>query len=931
MFRRAFILFAVLVFLLSCGKKGEDIVGTVDKMEVTAPELLANGISTAVIAATVYNTDGEISSGLKVHFTTTAGSISEFAFSDDQGLAFATLKSSASEEDVDVTITATVVDTNKSLKKGTPASYKVSLDVLGKSNRRLGKKSIEEDGSAELKMVFLGVQVNASLDAPSLPADGISKAKLNISVKETTSKKAINQASIALRATYGNVPNALTTDDQGLANAEIVSQTKSGTDTIYVEYGDLISKTVVLKYDETRLKLAPDSANVVAGGKSKLTMTASLLTLKNTPIVGAEIKFSTSDGVISGSAITDKSGNATVELTSGLHPNSNVTVIAHFYELADTVSVAFVENAGSGGLTLSGETQTYRNGASTVQIVATVLDESGKPIANTDVHFTASIGEITPIVTTDASGNAIAFFNGDIGEEDVIATITATIGSMSTTYKVKLLGVRMEVTATPDSIPADGESSAQITMHIKLASTNIAVSNVPVVLSTDLGSIPNSSVTNEEGLAITTLSSTTQAGIAHVTATFGAISKNLDVYFFDNMPNSINLSAEPNFIWVKETGNIEQTILTATVLGVNGQPISQDVKVRFYLQNGPGGGEFIEPSAAGSTTESKVIRTFEGQASVKLRAGTRSGTVEIKAELVDYPQVKARTTNIVIRSGPPYIWIDPSDKNNVETHMTLSFDYKNLAGWNYVTKFNLGVFVGDKYNNPVEQGTAVYLTSTAGIVTTDVRTDEAGEGAAVLTTANPRPYLVPKDGTALSPHTIPNPNDASLMLPIVVPDFEGNEILNTAGDMAENDGVVYVLATTHGRDQFGNDATVYTTGAAVFSGPILLFTVTANKTSLAIGESAAIHIRVYDINGNPPAAGSSLNASSSAGKLAATNLMADASMYGYGSTSYVTYLLNDLNPVDGEPTTAQVTVELNSPNGRASGTVFIHLQGATGK
>ncbi len=931
MLRNAIFIFAVFILLVSCGKKGEDVVGTVDKMEITTPQLLANGISTAIIAATVYNSDGEISSGLKVHFTTTAGSITEYSVSDDHGLAYATLKSSASEQDADVTVTAVVEDTSKGLQKTSSNGFNLSLNILGQKPQHLGKQNTEGDGSAELKLVFLGVQLNASLDVPSLPADGITKAKLNISVKETTSKKAVGKADIALRATYGNVPNALTTNDQGLAKTEIISQTKAATDTIYVEYGDLISKIVVLKYEDTRLQLAPDSAKVLAGGKSKLTMTASLLTLQNTPIVGAEIKFSTSDGIITGSAITNESGNATAELTSGLHPNPSVAVIAHFYDLTDTVSVAFVENAGGGGLSLSGETQTFRNGASTIQIIATVLDESGKPAVNTDVQFTASIGDVTSLVKTDESGNAIAFFNGDVGEDDVTATITATVGGESATYEVKLLGVRMEVTATPDSIPADGESSAQITTHIKLASTNIAVSNATVVLSTDLGSIANTTVTNAEGLAISTLTSTTQAGIAHVTITFGAISKNLDVYLFNNMPNSINLTAAPNFIWVKETGNIEQTILTATVLGVTGQPVSQDVKVKFYLQNSPGGGEFIEPSVSGSTTESQAIRTFEGKASVKMRAGTRSGTVEIKAVLVDYPQVKARTTNIVIRSGPPYIWIDPSDKNNIETHMTLSFDYKNLAGWNYVTKFNLGIFVGDKYNNPVEEGTSVYLTSTAGIVTTDVRTDAVGEGAAVLTTANPRPYLVPKDGTALSPHTIPNPNNASLMLPITVPDFEGGEVINSAGDYGENDGVVYVLATTHGRDQFGADAIVYTTGAAIFSGPILLFTVTTNKTSLAIGESAAIQIRVYDINGNPPAAGSSLTASSSAGKLSATNLMADASMYGYGSTSYITYLLNDLNPVDGEATTAQITVELNSPNGRTSGTVSINLKGPAGK
>ena len=672
----------------------------------------------------------------------------------------------------------------------------------------------------------------------------------------------------------------------------------------------------------------PDS--ILADGQSTAKITTHIkLASTNIAVSNVPVNFSTDLGAIPNLVSTNQKGLAVNKLTSANQAGAAHVNVA-FGTVTKSVQVYFFKDRPT-SLSLSGETQVYRNGASNIPIAATVLNKSNEPVANTTVNFTTSIGSITPTATTDASGKAVVSFTGDAGDGDVIAKITATTGSISSTHDVKLLGIWMEVTSTPDSIPADGQSTAQITTHIKLASTNIAVANASVNFSTNLGSILNNAVTNAKGLAISTLSSATQTGIAHVTATFGAMSKNIDIYFFDNMPNSINLSAEPNFIWVKETGNIEQTIITATVLGVTGQPVSRDVKVKFYLRNGPGGGEFIEPSVAGSTSESQAIRTFNGQASVKLRAGTISGTVEIKAELVDYPQIQVRTTNIVIRSGPPYIWIDPNDKNNVVSHMTLSFDYKNLAGWNHVKKFNLGIYLSDKYNNPVEQGTAVYLTTTGGIVTTDVRTDELGEGAAILTTVNPRPYVKPEDETALSPLAIPNPNDPSLVLPIIIPDFEGGEVLNSAGNYAENDGIVVVLATTHGRDQFGNDAIVYTTATAVFSGSILLFTVAANKTSLAIGESAAIQIRVYDINGNPPAAGSSLAASSSAGNLAATNLMADASMYGYGSTSYVTSVLNDLSPVDGEPTTAQVTVELNSPNGRASGTVFIHLQGAAGK
>jgi len=927
MFRRVFVLIfgLYLIYSLSCGKKGEDIVGTVEEIKSSTPQILADGLSTAVIAATVYNTEGEAAPGLKVQFTTSHGSITEYVVSDDNGLALATLTSEASEVDVMATVTATVVDTTEKLKKGNPGAFHINLEIPGQNSPgRLAKAVTDGENSAQINVLFVGVNLTATLDAQTLPADGRSKTNLNVTLKETSSRKAISGAEINLRASYGDIPASMVTDSKGTASISITAPTRATTDTIYVEYGNLIQKIVLINYTALKLQLSPSTAQLAADGQSTLTMTATLLSDKNNPIGGAEISFSTTDGIITGSSITNNFGVATATLISASQPNPNVNVIAAFYDIADTAQVAFTENVG-GGLTLAGDSEIYRDGISTVQITAVVLDGTNKPMANAVVNFSANYGQITQTAITDENGQAVAEYTPDTGEEDVTDIVTASIGSISVTHEIKLLGVKMELSATPDSIPADGTSKSLITAHIKLASTNIAVSQAPVTFSTDLGVIPNLTVTGPEGLAQISLTSATQPGVANVTAEYGGLRKTVQVTFFDNFPNSIVLSAEPNFIWVKETGKIEQTIITATVLGVMGEPVNNDVKVRFTLQNGPGGGEFIEPTADGSTTESRVIRTVDGKAQVKLRAGTRSGTVEIKAELVDYPNISARTTNITIRSGPPYIWIDPNDKNNVVPHMTIAFDHLNLAGWSVVKEFNVTVYVGDKYNNPVEEGTTVYLTSTGGIVSTDISTDALGQGSAVLTSANPHPYVEPKDETALAPHRIPNPNDYNLMIPITVPDFEGGEVLNSAGNTGENDGVVYLLATTHGRDQFGNDAIVYTTGAVVFSGPIMVFTVTTDKTELHIGQAARIDIRVYDINGNPPAEGSTLTAATSSGKLSNTNLMGDGGHYGYGSTHYVTYLMNDLDPENSDPKTAEVTVKLNSPNGIASGTVYVYL------
>jgi hypothetical protein len=229
----------------------------------------------------------------------------------------------------------------------------------------------------------------------------------------------------------------------------------------------------------------------------------------------------------------------------------------------------------------------------------------------------------------------------------------------------------------------------------------------------------------------------------------------------------------------------------------------------------------------------------------------------------------------------------------------------------------LSLYVGDKYNNPVEEGTTIYLRTSGGIATTDVLTDSLGVGAAKLWTANPNPRLESDDPNAMVPHEIPNPNDPSTMLPVVVPDFDG--------DGAENNGIAYILATTHGRDQNGEDAVAFYVGRLIFSGPLAVFDVTADDYSLSIGQAATITVRVYDVNGNPLAAGSSLKVETSAGALSAEQLMATEKNYGYGSTTFQVQLVNNLDSQAESPATALVRFILESPNGSTSRGISIQL------
>lgn len=737
--------------IVNCEEGGNSVIGSKDhdikSAAATEPEILANGIATTRITVNVKNKkDDSNAYGMTVHFKTTAGSIVEYATTNYSGNADAILTSAASETDLIAEITATVVDTNFSpLNKAMENQYAVSLSTPDfpfqkYDDQSLAKAEQQLDNKAKIYVTFLGVTFQAEIDETILPADGLSKAKINVKLRETTSLKAIKNAELQAYVNFGKIDGGTFTDERGLAEFYLVADDQPGKDTLSVEYGNKLSQQFAINYLTPNLTITSKALQIPADGESTVEITANLVSYKNTPITGAEIRFSTSAGIIPEFATTDNNGNAKVNLIAGTNSDTNVVVIGRFHNLRDTVRVAFVHSIGI-------------------------------------------------------------------------------------------------------------------------------------------------------------------------------------------VPNSIILNADPNFIWVKETGNIDQTIISATVLGINNQPLGNDIKVKFFIINSPGGGEHIQPST-GNTIESDVIPTINGIAQATIRSGIKSGTVQIKAQLVDFPTIVSQTTNIVIRSGPPYMWVDPTNANNVIDHVTLAVEpgKHNVAFGNPIQDIQVTAYFGDIYSNPVEDGTAVYFTTTGGIITSDAVTCEKGQASVILQNVNPFPYLVSNDPNQLAALTIPNPNDPNLMVNISPNDFELSEVMNSIGTTKENDGMAIILAYTWGQDQNGKLIKVWKTIGVIYSIQLRRFTAVTDKDSLSVGEVATIDIRVYDWNGNPVAAGSSLNVSTTAGELSDTNLMPSADRYGFGTTFFSTQLLNNLKPGEDEATTAMVKINLDSPNGTGKISIPIALK-----
>ena len=185
------------------------------------------------------------------------------------------------------------------------------------------------------------------------------------------------------------------------------------------------------------------------------------------------------------------------------------------------------------------------------------------------------------------------------------------------------------------------------------------------------------------------------------------------------------MGANPQEIRVKGVGQIETTYLTWEVRDSLGLPIdaSHAILLTFTISNGPGGGEFLSPAF--------VTTNSNGQAIMTLGSGTRAGVVQVTATgTVATGTVTTAPVHIVIDAGFPD-----------QTHFTFGAPAYNWPVLDHFGVHNpVSVLVGDRWSNPVAPGSAVYFSSTAGVMEAKVFTDADGQGTANLISGNPTPF-----------------------------------------------------------------------------------------------------------------------------------------------------------------------------------------------
>ncbi|HEX6983493.1 MAG TPA: carboxypeptidase-like regulatory domain-containing protein [Balneolaceae bacterium] len=334
------------------------------------------------------------------------------------------------------------------------------------------------------------------------------------------------------------------------------------------------------------------------------------------------------------------------------------------------------------------------------------------------------------------------------------------------------------------------------------------------------------------------------------------------------------VSISSSIIAISGTGGDESSKFVFAVRDSAGRPVSEGYQVNFSILTGPNGGEYIKP-----VTD---FTNSDGIVQAAIVSGDSAGVVKIKAAINE----NIKSTPVLVAIGNGF----PTSENFHIAPVNRNFEAFGLIAEETVSDIQPNYIVaslGDYNHNPVLPGTVVDFTSTAGNIDASAITDE--EGIAIV-------ELRP-DGSAPTNH----------------PMGIGYATV-TAGTVDENN--IYITETT---------TLLFTTPRAIVNIDQATFDVTH-------GGSDTITFTVFDQNGYPMAAGTTITVEVGDGLAASghvNEIMPDVAFMGNGPfipftrVSGVTEFavsLSDANPPPApeEPGNDVVTVTVISPSGQTS-------------
>ena len=622
--------------------------------------IAGDGRSISVITARVRETtSGHAVSQDTVFFSTSAGVIPAWAILDDAGEAAVQLRS-----DEQAAIAAVTAWFGNRLQAGTAVAFANRYSYLDLSTER-----------------------------GAILADGVDSVRISATLRDTLS----NPVS-------GEVVYLTVTENRGTLSADSAVTDNNGRSAVYLRsaasdidlasnvtanIGELASETEV-EMRGVEIRLSADPEVIPANGIATSTLSVQVSEVTNgNPVTGRSVFFSTNAGVITAATPLDDQGRASGILTAPENPGE-ATVRADFGRMLSTsTTVNFIQTIGSVTL-VAAEGAIIGDGVDEVQLTATVRNPLDNPVPDVTVRFNAPNGGSLSRnqQVTNQDGEAVVTFRGIATRSDRSLPVTAVAdGGAADEIDIDVLGITVQMTATPNRLPANGAASAEIRVSAFETEAHTAVTDREIRFSADRGSIGRSAVLDDNGNASVNYTCPVNPGEARISAVLGdSLRVIMGLPLLVSEPRHAAFSIDPATISVSGIGRRESANLTVEITDAGNYTVPDGSEIT--LQITPDIGVRFENGQVELTAE-----TENGSLVATVVAGEEVGSVRFRALSGD--DVLATGGELIILAGPP-------SRMTVRANIGINYFPGGMH-----SAFPVSAAVMDAFSNPVEDSTAV--------------------------------------------------------------------------------------------------------------------------------------------------------------------------------------------------------------------------------
>ncbi|MBT2290968.1 cadherin-like beta sandwich domain-containing protein [Paenibacillus albidus] len=426
---------------------------------------------------------------------------------------------------------------------------------------------------------------SVAVDQATLTADGVSTAEVTVTVRDAQGNPLnIGGDTVVVAVSGGGSVGTVADHGDGTYGATLTAPTSMGTATITAKVnGAAVPGTATVSFvagtaDAAKSSVAVDQATLTADGVSTAEVTVTVRDAQGNPLLvgGDTVTVTVSGGGSVGAVADHGDGTYGATLTAPTSTGTaTITAQVNGAAVPGTATVSYVAgtaDAAKSSVAVDPASLTA-DGVSTAEVTVTVRDAQGNALLVG--------GDTVAIAVSGGSVGTVA----DHGDGTYGATLTAPTSTGTATITAKVNGAPVPGTATVSfvagaadtststlrvdrtELPADGSSTAQVTVTLKDSNGNVLGGGGQAVSLEIIGVGTLSAVTDlGDGTYRAVLTAPTAAGIAQISAEVGGMRLAAEA--------SVNFIADQN--------------ANARALFVNGAPLNDfDPQIEKYVYNVP--------------------------------------------------------------------------------------------------------------------------------------------------------------------------------------------------------------------------------------------------------------------------------------------------------------------------------------------------------